>query len=192
MLGTVAELDMSRPLATRIHAVLGALVEPGKAALLMAGMGMMTALIPELCQTRGLVAFKRVSPDFKRLDPIAGFKNLFGLRLLFETALMLVQLALLGLLAWQALSAWLSLLTASYALAPRAQIDLAAGAHARLLLLAALSQIAPAAADFAVQRVLHARRLRMSRDELQREYRDDHGDPHLRGRRRALHRELNQ
>jgi type III secretion protein U len=192
MVEAVARIDMNRPFDSKIHEVLGALVEPGKAALAMAGMGLMTVILPELAQTRGLIAFKRVAPDFKRLNPIEGFKNLFGLKLLVETGLMFVQFVVLGFLAWQALSAWISMLTASHALAPRAQLDLAAGQHARLLLLAALSQIAPAAADFALQRMLYVRRLRMSKDDLKREHRDDNGDPHFKGRRRAFHRELNQ
>ncbi|MDR5760150.1 EscU/YscU/HrcU family type III secretion system export apparatus switch protein [Caballeronia sp. LZ035] len=192
MLVTVTAIDLSRPFESTVHEVLGALVEPGRAALALAGMGMMTVIVPELAQTRGLIAFKRVAPDFKRLNPIEGFKNLFGLRLLVETGIMLVQLVLLGFLAWQALSGWMAMLTASHALAPRAQISLAAGEYGRLLLLAALLQIAPAAADYALQRILHVRRLRMDKDEVKRENRDDNGDHHFKNRRRAFHRELNQ
>ncbi len=57
--------------------------------------------------------------------------------------------------------------------------------------LAALSQILPSVADYVVQRVLRERRLRIGRDELKREYRDEQGDSFVKGRRRALHRAFN-
>jgi len=40
--------------------------------------------------------------------------------------------------------------------------------------------------------VLWRRRLRMDKEEIKREYRDSEGDPHVKGRRRALHRELSR
>ena len=56
----------------------------------------------------------------------------------------------------------------------------------------AASQIAPAVADYFIQRFLWLRRLRMDKNEIKREYRDDEGDPYVKSRRRALHRELGQ
>ena len=50
----------------------------------------------------------------------------------------------------------------------------------------------PAAADYFVQRFLSLRRMRMDKNEIKREFRDDEGDPYVKSRRRALHRELGQ
>lgn len=191
-IGTILALDATRPFAEQMKATLQALLEPGRTALAMIGFGTMAVVVPELTQTRGLVAFKRIAPNFGRLNPIAGFKNLFGLKIVFDTAVMLVQFVILSFIAWRSIAAWLGVAAPAYALIPTSQLALIANAHTHLLAIAALSQLAPAAGDYALQRVLYRRRLRMDKEEVKREFRDEHGDPHFQGRRRAFHRQLNQ
>ena len=190
--GSILSLDAARPFEWQLKAALEALLEPARTALVMTGFGAMAVIVPELAQTRGLIAFKRIAPDFKRLNPVEGFKNLFGMKILFDTGVMLVQFVILIFVAWRSIVNWIGLAAPAYALAPLAQLELAANAHTHLLGLVALSQIAPAAGDYALQNVLRNRRLRMDKEELKREYRDENGDPHVKGRRRSLHRQLNQ
>ena len=47
-------------------------------------------------------------------------------------------------------------------------------------------------ADFALARRRHVRDLMMTREELKREYKESEGDPHHKGQRKALHRQLAQ
>lgn len=190
--GAILSLDATRPFEWQLTSALEALTEPGRTVLVMSGLGAMAVIVPELAQTRGLIAFKRVAPDFKRLNPVEGFKNLFGLKLVFDTGIVLVQFAILIFMAWRAIENWIGLAVPAHALAPLAQLALIADAHMHLLGLVALSQLAPAAGDYALQQVLRNRRLRMNKDELKREYRDENGDAHVKSRRRALHRQLNQ
>lgn len=192
MTEAVLEVDMNRPFAWQLKAVLGAAFEPGKTALIMLGFGVLAATVPELAQTRGLVAFARIAPDFSRLNPIEGLRNLISLKACFETGLVTIQLAILSYVAWQSISAWLAQIAPAYALAPMSQLAFAAHAHSRLIALAVFTQLAPAAADYAIQRVLRVRRLRMDHAEIRREQRDEHGDPYAKGRRRAFHQEINQ
>lgn len=192
MIQTVLSLDLTRDLAWQLKTMLGALVEPLYGALTIAGFGIMAAIVPELAQTRGLVSTKRITPDFKRLNPIAGFKNLFSLRVLFDTVILLIQFGILIEITWHEIVTWIGLASSTYALTAASQLALTAHLHAQLLALVALTQLAPAIADYAIQRFLLARRLRMDKQELKREFRDEQGDPHVKARRRALHRQLNQ
>lgn len=190
--GAILSLDATRPFEWQLKAALEALTEPARTALAISGLGAMAVIVPELAQTRGLIAFKRIAPDFKRLNPVEGFKNLFSLKLVFDTGIASIQFAILIFIAWRAIVSWIGLAVPAHALAPLAQLALIADAHMHLLGLVALSQIAPAAADYALQQVLRNRRLRMNKDELKREYRDENGDPYVKSRRRSLHRQLNQ
>ncbi|SAK67453.1 type III secretion system protein HrcU [Caballeronia fortuita] len=191
MVQTCVSIDADRSLDWRLKAVLSAAADPGRAALTMSVCGLIAAVVPELVQARGLIAFKRVAPDLRRLNPIEGFKNLFGLKALLDTGLMLIQMTVLSYVAWNAISAWLAHVGPLYSLEPLSQLALATQAHSRLLAMVALSQLAPAAADYGIQRMLHKRRLRMNKDELKRENREEEGDPLVKGRRRALHRSIN-
>jgi len=188
----VTQIDATHDFASRCAELWDAVAAFGPVVFATLGAGALAVVVPELAQTRGLLAWKRAAPDIKRLNPIATLKNLFGIRLLFDTALMLVQFVILLIVCWHALVSWFVQLLPSYALTLPGEFERLSLSHARLLAMVAASQLVPAVADFAIQRFQWLRRLRMDKNEIKREYRDDEGDPHVKGRRRALHRELSR
>jgi type III secretion protein U len=132
-----------------------------------------------------------LTPRLERLDPVAGLKRLFTWRTLTELGRsLLVALLLGGVLvagAWSVLPSALRLpaLDASGAgfllLRPSAL-----GLWWRALLLA----IGVGLLDLILARRRHRLSLRMSRDEVRREHREQEGDPRHRAHRRAAHRQL--
>jgi type III secretion protein U len=181
----VVEIDEARAFNQRFGAL-----APGVLVTLAAGM--LAAVVPEVAQSGGAIAWKRAAPDLKRLNPVAGIKNLISMRVVFDTLIALIQFAILLLVFWHAFVGWCAQLVPSFTLSlPMLLADISVS-HAALLAMMAASQLAPAAADFVLQRVLWRRRLRMGKEEIKREYRDSEGDPHVKGRRRALHRELSR
>lgn len=186
----VTTLDDARAFGDRLASTLAALGACVPQALVALAVGWLAVLLPEVLQTRGLLAWKRVKPDLKRVDPVSGLKRMFSLRLLCDIVLTLLQFAILLFLFVQALTAWLRQLAPSWAFGLPVHLGYTAAAHAHLLAWMAASQIAPAALDYFIQRFLWLRDLRMDKSEIKREFRDDEGDPYVRNRRRALHREL--
>jgi flagellar biosynthesis protein FlhB len=141
-----------------------------------------------LVQTGGVVRFGRAAPDWTRLDPVAGLKNLVrGERLL----------ALVRSLVGAGLALWL---TAVVLRAHAADVAATAGnelAVAPLLVAlgkklgvaVALVGVGLAVLDrVVVERAWRARH-RMTKDEIKREYRQAEGDPEVRARRRRAHQE---
>ena len=154
------------------------------------GLAALAAIVPEAAQTRGVVAFKRVAPDFKRLNPVQGAKNLFGVKTVVETGIELAQLAiLLAIVGYEFVSALRRVLP-SFELAFGAQLSVVGTSLLRLMGIMCVALIAPAAVDVRLQHFQWRRRLRMDKHEVKREYRDEEGDPLVKGRRRAVHREL--
>src|SRR5262249_53000175 len=47
-----------------------------------------------------------------------------------------------------------------------------------------------AAADYAFQKKMHMKGLKMSKDEVKREYKEDEGDPHFKSKRKHLMQEM--
>jgi len=130
-------------------------------------------------------------PRLERLDPLAGLQRLFTWRTLAElgrgflVAALLATVLLAG--AWSLLASALRLPTLE---APGAGLILlrppALRLWSRVLLLAAAIGLL----DLVIARRRHRRSLRMSRDEVQREHREQEGDPRHRAHRRATHRQL--
>ncbi len=188
----VCALDQAERFTVRLDAVLEAVSKLVGPALATVGAGVLAALVPELAQTRGVLAWKRIAPDFKRLNPVEGFKKLFGLKVVFDTGLLLVQLFVLLVLALRAVLACFAEFVPLHALPLAKQLGWIASAQMHFLALAAASMLVPASVDIALQRVLWRRRLKMEKHEVKRENRDDEGDPHVKGHRRQLQRELSQ
>lgn len=58
------------------------LVEP---TLVLLVVTLVSSIVPSLLQSRFAIASQSLKIDFKRLDPIAGFKRIFSLRTFFNT-----------------------------------------------------------------------------------------------------------
>lgn len=131
-----------------------------------------------------------LAPDLTRLSPIAGLGRLFSKQQLFETAKLAVMTAIVGFVGWKFLSTHIagfsSLLMqplegglGQLALWMRTGVGILLG----VVMLFALI-------DFPMQKFLHAQRLRMSREEVKQEHKQNEGDPHVKGQRRRRQREL--
>ena len=142
-----------------------------------------------LAQTGGIVASKRVGLRLERLNPIAGMKSLFSIARLFTVARSLMGAGIVGWLAWSTLREHLVDLGR---LSGRVQWAGVVVSETSLALAwrAALAGLAFGAADLLVTRRSHRTRLRMSKDEVRREYKESEGDPQLRAARDRAYHEL--
>jgi flagellar biosynthetic protein FlhB len=160
-----------------------------KPVALLVGAVFLTVLVFELVQTGPVLSAEPMKFDFSRLNPAQGLKRLVSLRLLIETGKNVAKMAVYGWLGWMVIHA---------AMSSGAPVATDAGALADSLRRDAsrlLGYFLAAAAGFAVLDQLIARRdftkrMRMSRRDVRRESRDREGDPRLKQKRKALHREF--
>jgi type III secretion protein U len=148
------------------------------------------AVAAGLLQTRGLFAAGALAPRAERLDPAKNLANLFS-----AAQVTTVLVGLSKALAALAVGAT-ALPGAARALAelPRLPAEALLPVLPRLLaplLLRLLPLLAMfAAADLLLARARHRRALRMTRAEVEREHREDEGDPRHKAERRRQHRAL--
>jgi flagellar biosynthesis protein FlhB len=182
-----------------------ALVAPSHDALRFDAVGIATAIVglslPVLLaaglasgviavvQSGGIVATKRMTPRLDRLNPVTGARNLLSPARLFAVVRALVAAAIVGWLAYAALAdhlvdlarttgrgAWVGVVVASIA--------------GGLAWKAALVGVAIGVVDVVVTRTAWRRRLRMTKDEVRREYKESEGDPQLKAARERAHHEM--
>ena len=157
------------------------------APLLLAVAGTVVAV--GLVQTQGAVNVGRVSPDFSRLDPVAGAGNLFRLDRVFSLARALVGTLVTAAALWWLLrghAADFAEITGNLpAVAP---LTLALGRT--LGVLVALFGVGLGLVDLVIVGRLWRRRHRMSKDEVRREFREAEGDPEVKAKRRRAHQEV--
>jgi type III secretion protein U len=147
-------------------------------------------LLVECWQTGMLISFKAAMPSGKKLNMVANVKNIFSAKNLFEFVKSNLKIALLSVVVYVVLRNALPVLVTL----PQGGLGAVAAATAVLLktmmLHVSLGYVAIALADFVWQRHQYVRQLKMSKDEVKEEYKNAEGDPHIKHKRRELHREL--
>jgi flagellar biosynthesis protein FlhB len=144
------------------------------------------AILGGVLQGKPMIAWSRVAPKWKKLNPATGFARMFGKQSVVEFAKTFAKLCLVasiaGTIAWPHAATIDRLVGA----------DLnAAGAAANDIVDAMLRPIAMlvgalALFDFFWQRQSFMKRMRMSLQEVKDEYKESEGDPKIKGKIRQM------
>ncbi len=112
-----------------------------------------------------------LTPDFRRLDPVSGLRNLLGANLPFEALKAVVKVGAVGAVAALALLPGLTALAATVGVEPRALGSLSAQRALAIAEPAALAYLAIGVLDYLWKRHRHEQKLRMTKQEVKDEVR---------------------
>lgn len=153
---------------------------------IMAGLVLVALAAPMLL---GGVAFS-VKFDVKRMNPIAGLKRMFSTQVLAELLKAILKALLVGWVAglylWHNWAAMLHLVTQQplEALGNALQLVIFCG------MLIVLGLVPMVAFDVFYQLWSHFKKLKMTKQEIRDEYKQQEGDPHVKGRIRQQQRAM--
>jgi flagellar biosynthesis protein FlhB len=181
----------SRPGRPPLEGTVESLRQAAWCVLALAGSAALLSLLATLVQTRFNVATKALSRGMDRLNPAANLKQLVsGQKLVMMLLLAPLKLGLMGVVVYLQLRSSLPDILLLY----RGSLEQAWQAGMAILQAvtrsALLAMAVLALADFALQRHLVYRKLRMSLDEVRRDHKSMEGDPHAKGHRRRVGKEL--
>ncbi|MBG5893586.1 EscU/YscU/HrcU family type III secretion system export apparatus switch protein [Providencia rettgeri] len=150
----------------------------------------LSGTIISLLQSRFRLASEAIKLDFTKLNPIAGFKKIFSLNSLKELIKAILYLIvfiisiLVFFIVWRKdifmlyrtmingmISQWVSLCVTFIVV---------------FLAVALIIILVDAIAEF----FLYIKNLKMEKQEVKKEYKDNEGDPHIKSARRGMHQEL--
>lgn len=173
--------------------VLGDTVWPGMLVVLVLG-GIVIGLVLFASVASGAFAYstKPLMPDFSKIGLLSGIGRLFSRQQFFEVLKLTAYTAVLALIGAMFLQSHLIefgtllLRPLESAMAQLAEW-MSVGIGGLLMLVALVAFI-----DVPLQRHLHKHRLRMSMQEVKQEHKESDGDPHVKGKRRQIQREMAQ
>jgi flagellar biosynthesis protein FlhB len=151
---------------------------------------LLTGVIITLGQTQFLWAGKKIGFDFKRVNPIDGFKRIFSTHGLIE---LLRSLLKLGWVSW---SAYSFLQSTFVELISFTNFDLVTAVTRFIEICFSLTTriggmyLILAVADYAYQRWEMYKNLRMSKEDIKEENKRSEGDPLMKSRVRSMQRQL--
>jgi flagellar biosynthesis protein FlhB len=154
----------------------------------LAGICMATGIVANLGQVGLKPSFTPLKPDFKRINPVSGFKNVFGPRIGFETAKALAKVTVIGGVVAMTLIPQLTNLGASIGTPPAALAALISHNALSMAQRAAIVYLFIGLIDLAWQRRRHAKSLRMTKQEVKEEGKQAQTPPEVKAamRRRQI------
>ncbi len=152
--------------------------------------GFAIAAIVGFLQVGPVFSMEPLKPQGKKLNPIEGLKNMFKTPTFIELIKNILKITFIFYLSYQVLSGHLFEVLQTVRVSVLDSASLAGGLIFKIVIRILILFIAIALADFLVQRWQFMKQMRMSKDEVKREYKQDEGDPHIKSHRRALHREF--
>jgi flagellar biosynthesis protein FlhB len=148
------------------------------------------AVVVGFLQSGGLLTLQPLAPRADKLNPLAGLGRLVSRDRLFELGKALVKMAIVAAVAWTAIRPHLGELPRLAGAPPARAAAFTWSLVSSLLVRVAVAYAVVGVADLLWQRWRWRRGLRMTREEVKREHKEDEGDPQHKAERRRLHQEI--
>ncbi|MFL6022061.1 MAG: flagellar biosynthesis protein FlhB [Marmoricola sp.] len=168
---------------------MGADATPGKALVLLGHAGkhvfisllvlgsaiMLIGVASAVAQGGFYLATKQVKPSLKKLNPLQGFKRVFGPHALWEGAKMLVKSSFVALLVYGAIRGVMPMIGGLVPM--QSVVDNASAEALTLIRNIGLAGLGMAGVDYVMQRRRVGKQTRMTKDEVKQEHKQAEGDP---------------
>ena len=152
--------------------------------------GCVIAALAGFIQVGAIFSGDPLTPKAEKLNPIEGIKNMFKVVALVELIKNILKIIIVFYIAYSVLKKYIPDVLQSSQVDMMSSATLSGHIFFEFFLKVILCFIFIAAMDYAMQRWNFMKNLKMTKDEVKREYKQDEGDPHIKGERRRLHREM--
>lgn len=154
------------------------------------GMMMLAALVGPIILGGWLFSTKAIAPKFSKLNPLAGIGRMFSTQSLAELTKALAKSLLVGVVAWWVISGHIGDMVALMGEPAHRALP-----HAIRMIVVDCAVIAAtlvivAMIDVPYQLWSHAKKLRMSREDLRQEHKESEGDPHVKANIRRMQQQV--
>jgi flagellar biosynthesis protein FlhB len=146
----------------------------------IAGICLAVALLVNIAQVGMRPALHSIKPDFKRINPVTGFKNVFGKQIGFQLGKVLAKVAVVGGVVAMSLIPQLTSLTANVGTTPMALGSLVKSNTESIIERVVIVYILIAVADVIWNRRKHAKALKMTKYEVKEEGKQTQTPPEVR------------
>lgn len=146
--------------------------------------GFLVAFVANLLQVKWKITSKPLQPKFNKLNPVSGFKRIFSKNSLMELVKSILKLTLIGYVVYGYLKKNMPPILQLYDVSLNQGIALVGSLVIDLGIRISLFYMLIAAADFAYQKVKFKNDMKMTKQEVKDEYKNQEGDPQIKGKQR--------
>lgn len=151
--------------------------------------GFVLSFVSDLVQVKWRPTTKPLKPKFNKLNPINGFKRFFSLSSLVELLKSLLKIGIIAFVSYSYLQDKWKNLYILYGISLKQAIGLIGELVADLGIRISLVYMLIVAADYIYQKWKFKEDMKMTKQEIKDEYKQDEGDPQIKGKIRQKMRE---
>lgn len=147
-------------------------------------------VIANVVQTGALITKEPLKPDFTKLNPINGFKRMFSMRTVMELFKDLAIVSVVGYIGYRfVVDNYMSILYSGNS-NPQFMLTEIINLAVSIFFKITIVMIIIAIIDYVFQRYQYNKDLRMTKQEIKEEYKQEEGDPQIKGKIRQKQREM--
>lgn len=147
------------------------------------------AFVTDVAQVKWKPTLEPMRPKFSKLNPLKGFKKFFSLNALVELVKSIAKIGLILYICYSYLKDKWAMLLNLYDVTLMQALQLVAETVTDLGIRIALLYMVIAFADFAYQKIKFKNDMKMTKQEIKEEYKQQEGDPQIKGKIRQKMRE---
>jgi type III secretion protein U len=141
-------------------------------------------------QVGPLLSFEAVKPELKKLNPFEKAKQIFSMKSVIEFLKSCLKVSIIGYFIYGIVRDSIDGLSRVPYGGTSDLLTSISVVMSSLAIKVGLAYTAIASFDYFFQKYQHIKQLKMSKDEVKREYKESEGDPQIKGKRKQLHQEL--
>ncbi|MGA9658758.1 MAG: flagellar biosynthesis protein FlhB [Asticcacaulis sp.] len=157
--------------------------------LMVLGASIFFGVAGNVLQTGLMFTPSKLAPKLDKLNPMAGFKRLFGVDALIAFGKTIIKLSITGVIVWLVVKNRLTDIVALAGASPVLILPYVHEAAIALAMAVCIFLFVAGVADFALQKFRFLQRMKMSKQEQKDEHKQTDGDPHIKAKLRQLRME---
>ena len=148
------------------------------------------AVVATMAQTRLLFAPEAIKPKFEKLNPISGIKKMFALKNFVELIKNLIKITVLVVILYNFIEKRLTPIVTTINMDIEASGAYILTSIMSLVYTIGVAFVAISALDVIYQWWDYERQLKMSKEEIKEEYKQQEGDPKVKGKIKEMQRQM--
>jgi flagellar biosynthetic protein FlhB len=156
------------------------------------GAMMVTGVLGNLVQVKPLFAIQAIQPKFDKINPVNGFKRLWSLRSVIEVVKALLKMGIIGWASFSIIDGHVHELWGLSSMSLNEALSVLSGIMGHVALWVVIILTVLGIADWWYQAYELEKQLRMSKQDIKDERKNQEGNPLLKGRIRQIGREMSR
>ena len=147
------------------------------------------ALMPAIVQGKWVFAAEQIKPKLSKISPMSGFKKIYGKKALIEFLKNFVKIGIVGAMSVLVVMPYIHQLPGLLVIDADFSLMFAGKLATRMLVATVMFLFLLSLIDYLYQRFSFLKSMRMTKQEVKDEYKQQEGDPHYKGKLKQMRTE---